>query len=138
MTEAVRKFIEEQISYIDAGDWNNLFVVWYLHYADPNRRRDEENLDELFRVFETAGVALHSESEQIRKDILHAYMYQYIDAVLTDDPDVKEITMPSVVNKLASKLDVRLTQLNVIFKAVAPEIALMHDIEIQPFRILRK
>lgn len=137
MNETVRKFIEEQISYIDAGNWHKLFEMWYLHYADEERWKDGENLDALFRAFEAAGIALYDESEQIRENILHAYMYQYIDEVLTDDPDVKEITMPTVVNKLASKLDVRLTQLNVIFKTVAAEIALVHDVEIRPFRILR-
>ena len=138
MNETVRKFIEEQISHIDAEDWTNLFTMWYLHYADRERWRDQENLDALFQVFEAAGIALHDKSKQIRENILYVYMYHYIDEVLTDDPDVIEITMPIVINKLASKLDVRLPQLNVIFKSVAAEIAKVHDVEIRPFRILRK
>lgn len=138
MNETVRKFIEEQISYIDAEDWNNLFTMWYLHYADQEGWKDSENINQLFSVFEKAGIPLASVSEPARQDIIYAYMYQYIDDVLTDDPDVAEITMVTVVNKLSSRLDVRLIDLNKIFKEVAQEIAKVHNIEVRPFRILRK
>ena len=139
MTHHVQEFIESTIDLIEKQEYHELFTIWYLHYYDgEDLGRDHQNLQELFKVFDAVDINLYQESEKARKDIIAEHMYDYIDDVLANDPDVSEITLPEVVRHLNSKLSIHLTELNKIFKEVSHKLSKTYDIIILPFKIQRR
>lgn len=139
MTHHVKEFIESTIDLLEKKEYHEAFTIWYLQYYDgEGLGGDYQNLQELFKVFETAGIDLYGESEEARKDIIAGLIYDYLDEILTYDPDVYEIHLPQVIKHLNSKLDVRLTTLNELFKDAASKLSTKHDIILQPFRVVRR
>lgn len=136
MTDNVKKFIEQNINLLENKKYYNAFTLWYLHYYDA--KTDTASLNELFRVFRTAEIDLDKESEEARKQIIKERMLDYIDNVLEFDPNITFITLPDVLQNLRSRLDVRLTTLNNLFKECYNDLANLHNIELQPFKIVRK
>ena len=136
MTHHVQEFIESTIDLIEKQEYHEVFTIWYLHYTNGKfSSKDSENLEELFKVFESAGIDLYNESEDARKDIIAEHMYDYVDDVLNNDPDAYEITLPDVLRQLNSRLSISPIELNNIFKNTARKISKTHNIIILPFKI---
>ena len=135
MTHHVQEFIESTIDLIEKQEYHEVFTIWYLHYYDGED--DRQNLQELFNVFNAADIDLYVDSEEARKDIIAEHMYDYIDDVLANDPDVFEITLPEVVKHLNSKLSIGLIELNNLFKDVSSSLSGRYDITRLPFKIQR-
>lgn len=139
MTQHVQEFIESTIDLIEKKEYHEVFTIWYLHYYDGSGLgKDYQHLQELFQIFNSIGIDLYNESESARKEIIAEHMYDYIDDVLTNDPDVSEISLPDVIHHLNSKLEVRLTTLNELFKEVSAKLSTTHDIIRLPFNIRRR
>ena len=139
MTHHVKDFIEATIDLIEKKEYHEVFTIWYLHYYDGSGLgKDHQNLEELFKVFDAIDIDLYKESEEARKDIIAEHMYDYLDDILTNDPDVSEVGLPQVVQNLNSKLDVRLITLNELFKEVTTKLSATHDIIRLPFKIQRR
>ena len=139
MTHHVQEFIESTIDLIEKQEYHEVFTIWYLHYYDgEGLGKDYQNLQELFKVFEAADIDLYHDSEEVRKDIIAEHMYDYIDDVLANDPDVSEITLPEVIKHLNSKLSISLIDLNNLFKEVTSSLSGRYDIIRLPFKIQRK
>ena len=138
MTHHVQEFIESTIDLIDKQEYHEVFTIWYLHYYDGSGLgKDYQNLQELFNVFNAADIDLYADSEEARKDIIAEHMYDYIDHVLANDPDVSEITLPEVIKHLNSKLSISLIELNNLFKEVSSSLSGRYDITRLPFKIQR-
>ena len=137
MRAVVKEFIEANIGDIDITDYYTLFNTWYLHYVEEDKSKDYENLAELFKVFNSAGIDLYKDSEYARKQIIAEYMYEYIDDVLSTDPTRLQIALPEVIKQLNSKLDISLIELNNIFKQVGQHIQGSFDVRLEPFKIVR-
>ena len=138
MTHHVQEFIESTIDLIEKKEYHEVFTIWYIHYYDGSGLgKDHQNLQELFNVFTAADIDLYKESEEARKDIIAEHMYDYIDDVLANDPDVREITLPEVLKHLNSKLNINLIDLNKLFKGVILSLSGRYDITILPFKIVR-
>lgn len=135
MTTYVQEFIESTIDLIDRKEYHELFTIWYLHCSKSGQ--DHDRLSELFRIFDEAEINLYEESESARKDIVAKHMYDYIDDVLANDPDVSEITLPEVIKHLNSKLSISLIDLNNLFKDVTQRLSAQYDIIRLPFKIQR-
>ena len=138
MTHHVQDFIESTIDLIEKQEYHEVFTIWYLHYYDrKGLGKDYQDLQELFKVFEAADIDLYADSEEARKDIIAEHMYDYIDHVLANDPDVSEITLPEVIKHLNSKLSISLIELNNLFKEVSSSLSGRYDITRLPFKIQR-
>ena len=138
MTHHVQEFIESTIDLIEKQEYHEAFTIWYLHYYDgEGLGGDYQNLQELFKIFEAADIDLYNDSEAARKDIIAEHMYDYIDDVLANDPDVSEITLPEVIKHLNSKLSISLIDLNNLFKEVSSSLSGRYDITRLPFKIQR-
>ena len=138
MTHHVQEFIESTIDLIDKQEYHEVFTIWYLHYYDgEGLGKDYQNLQELFNVFNAANIDLYADSEEARKDIIAEHMYDYIDHVLANDPDVSEITLPEVIKHLNSKLSISLIDLNNLFKEISSSLSGRYDITRLPFKIQR-
>lgn len=139
MTHHVQEFIESTIDLIDKQEYHEVFTIWYLHYYDgAGLGKDYQNLQELFNVFTAADIDLYADSEEARKDIIAEHMYDYIDHVLANDPDVSEITLPEVIKHLNSKLSISLIDLNNLFNEVSSSLSGRYDIDRLHFKIVRK
>lgn len=138
MTHHVQEFIESTIDLIEKQEYHEVFTIWYLYYYDGSGLgKDYQNLQELFNVFNAADIDLYADSEAARKDIIAEHMYDYIDDVVANDPDVSEITLPDVIRHLNSKLSISLIDLNDLFKDVSQKLSNTYDIVILPFKIQR-
>ena len=138
MTHHVQEFIESTIDLIEKQEYHEVFTIWYLHYYDgEGLGGDYQNLQELFKIFEAADIDLYNDSEAARKDIIAEHMYDYLDDVLANDPDVSEITLPEVIKHLNSKLSISLIELNNLFKEVSSSLSGRYDITRLPFKIQR-
>lgn len=139
MTHHVQEFIESTIDLIDKQEYHEVFTIWYLHYYDEKGLgKDYQDLQELFKVFDSVDIDLYTESESARKDIVAEHMYDYIDDILANDPDVLEITLPEVIKHLNSKLSISLIDLNNLFKDVSYRLSNTYDIIRLPFKIQRR
>jgi hypothetical protein len=139
MTHHVQEFIESTIDLIEKQEYHEVFTIWYLYYYDGDGLgKDYQNLQELFKVFDAVDINLYKESEGARKDIIAEHMYDYIEDVLANDPDVSEISLPEVNRHLNSKLSVSLLDLNELFKQVSHKLSSSYDIIRLPFKIQRK
>lgn len=139
MTHHVQEFIESTIDLIEKQEYHEVFTIWYIHYYDGSGLgKDYQNLQELFNVFNTAGIDLYADSEEARKDIIAEHMYDYLDHVLANDSDVSEITLPEVIKHLNSKLSISLIELNNLFKEVSSSLSGRYDITRLPFKIQRR
>jgi hypothetical protein len=139
MTHHVQEFIESTIDLIEKQEYHEVFTIWYLHYYDgEGLGKDYQNLQELFKVFDAVDINLYKESESARKDIIAEHMYEYLDDILANDPDVSEIDLPEVIKHLNSKLSVSLIDLNNLFKDVSQRLSNTYDIVRLPFKIQRK
>lgn len=136
MTPHVQDFIESNIDLIQNKNYKEAFTIWYLHYSDTTR--DSDYLQELFSIFQHIDIDMYNESLPDRKELISHYMYDYLDDVLDNDPDVDEISLPTVIKHLNSKLDVRLIDLNELFKDVSNRLQNKHDIVRLPFKIKRR
>ena len=114
-----------------------MFSIWYNHFTEDSTRNDSDNLNDLFKTYQLAGIDVYKASEQSRKDIIAEHMYDYLNDVLANDPAVSEITLPDVLKHLNSRLDVRLIDLNNLFKDVSSKLATTYDIVRLPFKIQR-
>jgi hypothetical protein len=138
MTHHVQEFIESTIDLIEKQEYHEVFTIWYVQYYDGSGLgKDYQNLQELFSVFNAADIDLYADSEEARKDIIAEHMYDYIDHVLSNDPDVSEITLPEVIKHLNSKLSISLIDLNNLFKEVSSSLSGRYDITRLPFKIQR-
>ena len=139
MTHHVQEFIESTIDLIEKQEYHEAFTIWYLYYYDgQNPRGDYPNLQELFKIFDSVNIDLYRESESARKDIISEHMYDYIDDILDNDPDVSEIRLPDVLRQLNSHLELSLIDLNNLFKEVSQKLSNTYDIVILPFKIQRR
>lgn len=136
MTPHVKDFIESNIDLIQNKNYKEAFTIWYLHYSDTTK--DSDYLQELFSIFQHIDIDMYNESLPARKEIISHYMYDYLDDVLANDPDVDEISLSTVIKHLNSKLDVRLIDLNELFKDVSNRLQNKHDIVRIPFKIKRR
>ena len=137
MNQIVKEFIEDNIIALENEDYRSAFFSWYLHYV-PDKSKDYINLQELFHVFSNIGIDLYNDSAEARKSIIADEMYAYIDGVFTDDPDCMNISLTEAANHLNSKLDVRLVEINELFKVVGEQLKGLHDLLVVPFNIRRK
>lgn len=137
MRAVVKEFIEDTIFLVECEDYYELFTLWYLHYVEEGHSKDYENLNELFNVFDSAGIDLFHASERARKDIIAEHMYEYIYDILDNDPTAVEIPLPDVIKHLNSKLHISLIDLNNIFKQVGQHIQGSFNVRIEPFKIVR-
>ena len=63
MTHHVQEFIESTIDLIEKQEYHELFTIWYHHYYNGDGLgRDYGSLQELFKVFEAAGIDLYNDS----------------------------------------------------------------------------
>ena len=137
MTEVVKDFIEATIIDLEFENYKEMFSIWYDHFVEGTKSNDYANLDELWKVFEGIGVDLYNKSIIAREDILVEKMYDYMDGVLTDDPDALVITLPDVIKSLNSDLYVALNRRNDLFKIAANKVKQKHNIVLEPFKIRR-
>lgn len=135
MTHIVQEFIEQSITYIDQEDYFSTFMLWYKEYSDS--KHDKALLEELFFIFDQAGIALREESLSDRALIIKEQMFSYIDNVLQNTV-VDEVTLPIVNRHLKSSLGFSLVTLNEFFKEVGNNIATVHNVRLEPFKIVRK
>ena len=135
MTHIVQEFIEQSITYIDHEDYFSTFMLWYKEYSDS--KHDKALLEELFFIFDQAGIALREESLSDRALIIKEQMFSYIDNVLQKTV-VDEVTLPIVNRHLKSSLGFSLVKLNELFKEVGNNIATVHNVRLEPFKIVRK
>lgn len=139
MTHHVQEFIESTIDLIENKEYHEVFTIWYLHYYDgEGLGRDYQNLQELFKVFDSVDIDLYKESESARKEIISQYMYDYIEDILINNPHFSEITLSEVIQILNSRLSVSLIDLNNLFKDVSQRLSNTYDIVRLPFKIQRK
>lgn len=137
MTEVVKEFIEATITDLEREDYHEAFLIWYNHFTVGTRANDYANLDELWKVFEGAGIDLYNKSVVAREDIIIEKMYDYMDGVLTDDPDALVITLPDIIKSMKSDLYVSLNRRNDLFKLAANKVAQYHKVVLEPFKIRR-
>ena len=135
MTHIVQEFIEQSITYIDQEDYFSTFMLWYKEYSDS--KHDKALLEELFFIFDQAGIALREESLSDRALIIKEQMFSYIDNVL-QNTDVDEVTLSIVNRHLKSSLGFSLVTLNKFFKEVGNNLATVHNVRLEPFKIVRK
>lgn len=135
MTHIVQEFIEQSITYIDQEDYFSTFMLWYKEYSDS--KHDKALLEELFFIFDQSGIALREESLSDRALIIKEQMFSYIDNVL-QNTDVDEVTLPTVNRHLKSSLGFSLVTLNEFFKEVGNNLATVHNVRLEPFKIVRK
>ena len=64
-------------------------------------------------------------------------MYDIMDNILTNDLEVTRITLPDIVKSLNSKLQVSLVALNEMFKLATSDIAKVHNVRREPFKVIR-
>ena len=137
MNNIVKEFIEQTIDDIESERYKEAFLIWYLNYV-PDKRKDYENLKELFTTFDKVGIDLYHASEPARQDIIAEKMYTYIEDILNYDSDRKSITLPDIIRDLNSDLYINLIDRNNIFKSVVAKLLLKrNDIKAAPFRIDR-
>ena len=138
MRAIVKEFIEATVDLIDSEEYYEMFTLWYFQFVEEGHSKDYVNLDELFKVFDSAGIDLFHASEHARKDVIAEHMYEYIYDILDNDPTIVEIKLPDVIKHLNSKLYISLIDLNKIFKQVAQHIQSSFDVRIAaPFKIVR-
>ena len=139
MRAVVQEFIESTIDLIEKKEYYEVFTTWYLHYYDSEGLgKDYQNIQELFQIFEAVDLNLYNDSEAARKDIIAEHMHDYMDDVLTNDPDVSEITLSEIVRHLNSKLGISLIDLNNLFKDASQRLSSTHNITRLPFKIQRR
>ena len=140
MTPHVQEFIESTIDLIEKQEYHEVFTIWYIYYSyNGNNRIDNENLMELFKIFEKVGIDLYKESEDARKEIIYEHMYEYIEDILDNDPTTNKVTLPMCLNHLESKLGLSPPKMNNILKDVCTKLnQIRNDVYIIPFGIERK
>lgn len=113
MTEVTKKFIEDQITVIESGNYKELFQLWYDEYGGPTEQ-DWNNLNDLFKSFKEVGIYLDVDSKQARYEIILDYMIMYI----RDQQFLNEeyVTLAGAVNSLFSRLHFGLIDLKKIFE----------------------
>ena len=137
MKEIVKAFIEDNINLLENEEYYEVFSLWYYHYSGDTTYHDQENMSELFSIFNKAGIDLEAKSLYDRKQVICEQMYEYIEDVLTNDPTTLIVDLPNVIKHLNSKLNISLIDLNKIFKDVAKHILPSHNVRLEPFKIVR-
>lgn len=137
MNETVKEFIEAAIVEIDNENYEGAFDIWYNHFANIDNNVDYRNLEDLFRTFDSIGIDLYRASEDARKHLIFLYMYKELDDIFTNYPNKKDVSLPQAVKLLNSKLEVRLSEINEIFKGVGRALSKKHNVTITSFHINR-
>lgn len=135
MNHIIKEFIEESINYIEHQDYYSAFMLYYKEYSDSNP--DRKLFEELFFIFDSAGIDLRGESLSDRTLIIKEQMFSYIDNIL-NNTIIEEVTFPLVTRHLKSNLGFSLVTLNELFKEVGNNLATVHNIRLEPFKIIRK
>ena len=90
MTDHVKRFIEENIEFIEEEDWRGVFLSWYLHYGSGNNVQDLKYVNELFNVLEQAFPNVKTDSHDDRMEIIVDNFVDYIH-MKESDPNVTRI-----------------------------------------------
>lgn len=94
MTQLVQEFIEENIDYIEEGDWNTIIESWY-ELASSIFTCTDEQFEELTNVLETAGIDFMSQTEKTRKE----FMSNLVDQILHDELESMSFRGSSEIKK---------------------------------------
>ena len=78
MTILLKRFIEDNIEYIENNDWDQLFKEWYNLYACVDPQIDAEYLKELFKSLQMAGIDCKEQSRDARTHIVEEAIKEYV------------------------------------------------------------
>lgn len=137
MRAIVKEFIEATITDLEAQNYYEMFTVWYNHFVESPKNKDRDNLSELFKIYQNAGLDIYRASEAARKNILVEHMYDYIDDALTYNSTITHIDLPDVIKHCDSDLEISLIDRNELFKEAAKRAQATHNIRLEPFKIVR-
>lgn len=116
MTDLVKRFIEDNIEFIEEEDWEKLFEDWYFGYSMMDRDVDFKQLQELFDIFRWSGIDLAKESKLARESLIVKYMNEYVEEKQFLEEET--VTWAAAVNNLHSRLGVNLLDTKKLFRAV--------------------
>lgn len=77
MNTIVKNFIEQNIELIEQRDWENLFSIWYNDYC--NYGDDNKEVEEIFQIIDSTGIATRIESRAARWNILEKHVIDYVE-----------------------------------------------------------
>ena len=86
MTDLVKRFIEENIEFIEKEDWRGVFLSWYLHYGLGDNIKDLRCVNELFNILQTIYPNVQVDSHDARMEIIVDNFVDYIH-IRERDPD---------------------------------------------------
>lgn len=78
MNDLVKRFIEENIEFIEKQEWYNLFYSWFMHFGGPDRSVEERNLKELTEAIEIVYPDFGFEAKEAQQKVLLEKMEDYI------------------------------------------------------------
>ena len=117
MTDLIKRFIEENIEFIEKQEWYNLFYSWYMHFGDNNTSIDARNLRELTEALEIVYPDFGFEAKHAQQEVLLDKMEQYINDCV--QVGIKQIRYTSCIDSLSSLFGIHEFFLKSTFKQAA-------------------
>ena len=103
MTDHVKRFIEENIHFIEKADWRGVFLSWYLHFGSGDNIKDLRYIYELFDVLQTVYPNVQLDSHDARMEIIVDNFVDYIH-IRERDPNATQIKWSGAHDYLLSGL----------------------------------
>ena len=103
MTDHVKRFIEDNIEFIEEEDWRGVFLSWYLHYGSGDNIKDLRYVNELFDILQTIYPNVQVDSHDDRMEIIVDNFVDYIH-MKENDPDAIKVSWSGAHNYLLSGL----------------------------------
>ena len=103
MTALVKRFIEENIEFIEKEDWRGVFLSWYLHFGSGDNIKDLRYINELFDILQTVYPTIQADSHDDRVEIIVDNFVDYIH-IKERDPDAIKVSWSGAHDYLLSGL----------------------------------
>ena len=101
MQQDVKKFIENNIEYIESNDWYSVFLSWYRE-AQHFWPSEDEYFNELLTVFKNSGIDVDF---QVRHSILYDEIFKYMSNIKTKHfNDYHHVGQYTISNHITSAL----------------------------------
>lgn len=117
MTDLIKRFIEENIEFIEKQEWYNLFYSWYMHFGDNNTSIDARNLRELTEALEIVYPDFGFEAKEAQQKVLLDKMEDYINNCVQIGK--KHIRYTSCIDTINSLFGIHEYFLKQLFKQAA-------------------
>lgn len=115
MTLEVKTFIEQYIDLIESEDWEKLLTEWYLHKKIS--WYDEEYAELLTVLVNSNIISEINYLDDIAEKVIFEFIHNDVESRLNSN-NTNDINLEETVNKLNSKLCLRLKTLHNIFSSV--------------------